>query len=255
MYRIIQAEREAQEAAKERSGAGSEPPPPEEKAAAADQEKVRETIILVPGPVMRRIRGSLTVAKGMLALEDAEGVLWYLPGLDRYIGYIEGLDAGEEAAVEGYAPPRGSSQERYFQPVKLFIDEMEYDLAVPPEGVYLGGGQTTVIREIERRNGGDSAVERFPSGDRKGGVRPLGRDSREDGWYGDEEEDSAVQDRRRPGKRSAPPPAQPVWEHPHRSPWSPPASVLDFKVDSDSFWQDDPVKREQRERDSREIWY
>jgi hypothetical protein len=30
---------------------------------------------------------------------------------------------------------------------------------------------------------------------------------------------------------------------------------MDFEMDYDSFWQDDPAKRERRERDSREIWY
>jgi hypothetical protein len=258
MYRMIQAEREAQEAAQgtvreapggqEASDTGSLSQG--EQAAGVDQERVRETIILVPGPAVWRIRGTLTVARGMLALEDAEGVLWYLPGLDRYIGYIDGLDAGEDAILEGYAPPRGSSQERYFQPLRLFIDEMEYDLAIPPEGMYLGG-QTTVIREIERRDGA--------AGQNPGGARPRGRTARAgqddnyeddpDGW----EDDPAIQGRRS-GKRYTPP-ARPAWEHHHRSPWAPPAGVLDFQVDNDSFWRDDPAKQERRERDSREIWY
>jgi hypothetical protein len=189
----------------------------------------------------------------MLALEDADGVLWYLPGLDRYIGYIEGLDAGEAAVLEGYAPARGSSQERYFQPLKLFIDEMEYDLAVPPEGMYLGG-RTTVIREIGRRSGPaapNPPEEKTPPRDRSKTARPGWDDGFEDDWYEDDSREEAV---RRPRKKPAAD-TRPAWEHNHRSPWAPPASVLDFKVDNDSFWRDDPAKRERRERDSRELWY
>jgi hypothetical protein len=255
MYRMIQAEREeaAQETPAIQEMPGGQEPSDAGSPAQAEQERVRETVILVPGPAIWRIRGNLTVAKGMLALEDAEGVLWYLPGLDRYIGYIDGLDAGEEDVLEGYAPPRGSSQERYFQPLRLFIDEMEYDLAIPPEGVYLGG-QTTVIREIERRDGAGQNPRRTQGRGRT--VRAGQNDNYEDNWYEDDpesREDEAMQDRR-PGKRYTPP-ARPVWEHHHRSPWAPPASVLDFQVDNDSFWRDDPAKQERRERDSREIWY
>jgi hypothetical protein len=237
MYQMIEADREAQRAAQGTTaqGAAQGAEVPESAGSgpeAQDGQIVRETVFVVPGPAIWRIRGTLTVAKGMIALEDDDGVLWYLPGLDRYIGFIDGLDAGEQAALEGYAPPRGSSQERYFQPIRLFIDEMEYDLAVPPEGVYLGG-QTTIIREIERPAAPSvppappPAAENQEAGDRRS---PAGTDP----WW-----DSPAS----------------VWQHNHTSPWAPPASILDFTMDYDSFWREDPAKQERRDRDSREIWY
>jgi hypothetical protein len=189
----------------------------------------------------------------MLALSDDAGVLWYLPGLDRYIGFIESLDVGEEAVLEGYAPPRGSSQERYFQATRLILDEMDYDLTIPPEGLYLGG-QTTIIREIDRRRGAPE-----PSRERKR-VLPGNRDRRDswdeddpyqEDWYDDERDT-------RPSpvwaRRPTTPP-RPAWEHNHKSPWAPPPSVMEFKMDYDSFWKEDEAKREQKERDSRELWY
>jgi hypothetical protein len=263
MYQMIQAEQETPEAAAPEAPAGGEPAPQEERIAGADQEKVRETVILIPGPALRRIRGTLTVAKGMLALEDAEGVLWYLPGLDRYIGFIDGLDAGEEAALEGYAPSRGSSQERYFQATRLFLDEMDYDLAIPPEGLYLSG-QTTIIREIERRGGAaswDNAEEpgKVQTGNRAGPGRTDRKAGPGDRYIDDpdDEDDAPAVPARRPGKPPAAPPAQPGWQHKHKSPWAPPSSVMDFKMDYDSFWQaqDDAARQERRERDSRELWY
>jgi hypothetical protein len=128
---------------------------------------------------------------------------------------------------------------------------MDYDLAIPPEGLYLSG-QTTVIREIERRGGTaywdnpEEPAERQDRTDAAQADRKAGPGRAPDNGA------PATRDRR-PGKR--PPPAQPAWQHQHKSPWAPPTSVMDFEMDYDSFWQDDPAKRERREQDSREIWY
>jgi hypothetical protein len=212
----------------------------------------RETIIVVPGPAKWRIRGILTVAKGMLALDGNDGVLWYLPGLDRYIGFIEGLDAGEEAILEGYAPALGSSQERYFQPTKLFLDDMGYDLSIPPYGFavqpYLPnpGG---LIREVERPASSPTPAAAVES-------RPVSETTAtpQAGTNRDPEPRTGRRDRDTPWSRRNPP-APPAWQHDHTSPWAPPPSVLEFEMDYDSFWREDPAKQERRERDSREIWY
>jgi hypothetical protein len=260
MYQMIQAEKQAaspaQAQGEDAGGAGDRSGAQDGTVeAAGNGPAVRETVIVVPGPTVWRIRGTLTVAKGMLALEDDEGVLWYLPGLDRYIGFIDGLDAGEEAILEGYAPPRGSSQERYFQALRLFIDEMAYDLTIPPYGIPVPagnpGGHTTVIREIERRSDNRGA----PEG--RGESRAKGRREPGDAWPQDEaddwDDDPWDGDRREKAGKS--PASRPAWEHNHKSPWAPPTSVFDIEMDNDSIWQKDEAKRRQRERDSREIWY
>jgi hypothetical protein len=267
MYQMIEADRASRDRETQRDtqgiiqetpAAASNPSNQGSGPEVQDVRPVRETVFVVPGPAIWRIRGTLTVAKGMLALEDDDSVLWYLPGLDRYIGFIDGLDAGQRAALEGYAPPRGSSQERYFQPIKLFIDEMEYDLAIPPEGMYLGG-QTTIIREIER----PAAVGNPPLAAVTDPAVATNRDtgSQTGGNEADPKDrdrtDRRSRDRADTGRRDRrdSPVSQPVWEHRHTSPWAPPTSVLDFKMDYDSFWQDDPARQERRERDSRGIWY
>ncbi|MDR3249221.1 MAG: hypothetical protein LBT39_10605 [Treponema sp.] len=195
-------------------------------------EPIRETVIVVPGPALRYIRGTLTAAKGMIALEDEDGVLWYLPGMDRYIGFIDGLDAGEKVAVEGYAPPKGSSQERYFQATKLFLDEMDYDLTIPPYGLgIVPTGQTTVIREVQSGSNEREEIERLAT------------------------EVKELREAQEAAAAAAATPAKPVWEHSHKNAWMPPSSVLDFQMDYSSIWHEDQAKRAQRERDSREIWY
>jgi hypothetical protein len=249
MYQMIQAEKQTASPALEQSpaagpGGAGQAGEGNGNQGARDDPAVRETVIVVPGPAIWRIRGTLTAARGMLALEDNEGILWYLPGLDRYIGFIDGLEAGGEAALEGYAPPRGSSQERYFQPIRLFIDETVYDLTISPYETAIparrSGGQTTIIREIERRDS-----------DRNPGRGARGNQDAPGGG-----DDPAPRSRgRRERSRQGSLPAPPAWEHHHSSPWAPPPSVLEFEMDYDSIWREDEAKRRQRERDSREIWY
>jgi hypothetical protein len=212
----------------------------------------------------------------MLALDGNDGVLWYLPGLDRYIGFIDGLDAGEEAILEGYAPALGSSQERYFQPTRLFLDDMDYDLSISPYGFvvqpYLTnpGGQT-VIRETERPPVTETGTTRTAQNGQQEARTEAGQNTRQNVQQNVQQNDrrdsrteaaqrapanSGARSTGTPWSRRTPPtPQPPAWQHDHTSPWAPPTSVFDFEMDYDSFWQDDPVKQERRERDSREIWY
>jgi hypothetical protein len=253
----------------EQNGARKESP----KAAQGDPP-VREIRAPVPSPAVWRIRGTLTAAKGMLALEDSEGVLWYLPGLDHYIGFVDGLEAGEEAALEGYAAPRGSSRERYFQPIRLFIDDAAYDLTISPYGTPApgpGGQAAAAAGEPERRSGSQSSSERrgkFRAGNR-GGPGPENQpgwddwddDDWDDGWYDDGPDDwdgdpaPRYRDSRERSRRGNPSVSQPAWKPSRKSPWAPPPSVMEFEMDYDSFWRENPAERERRERDSREIWY
>jgi hypothetical protein len=212
----------------------------------------RETVV-VPYPAKWRIRGTLTAAKGMLALAGDDGVLWYLPGLERYIGFIDGLDAGEYAILEGYAPALGSSQERYFQPVMLLIDDMEYDLSMPPYGFAVqpcltSPGGRTVIREAERPPAAGAVINQTPG--TRANQTGTGRDNRDEAGQSSRKRDNAG-----PGSRNNSPAPPPAWQYTRKSPWSPPATVFDFEISGDSFWRDDPGKQEKRERDSREIWY
>jgi hypothetical protein len=94
----------------------------------------RDTVYIIPGAPKRVINGVLGVNRGMITLTDYKGVSWYVMGLDRYIGFIEGLDLGKEVELEGYAPAApGSSQERLFQATKVIVGDMDYDLAPIPE--------------------------------------------------------------------------------------------------------------------------
>jgi hypothetical protein len=128
----------------------------------------------------------------------------------------------------------------------LSLDGMDYDLSIPPYGLaaqpYLTnpGGQT-LIREAAPAAGTNRAPETRAS------QTGTGRDSGSGSGQRSRDRDAPQ------NRRTAPQP--PAWQHNHTSPWAPPASVLDFEMDYDSFWQEDPAKQERREQDSREIWY
>jgi hypothetical protein len=101
----------------------------------------------VPGPSQQIISGVLGVSRGMITLSDKNGVAWYVLGLDRFVGLIDGLDLGETVELEGYAPPApGSSQERLFQVTKLRLDNMDYELTPLPEG-----GSRITVHTIQPR--------------------------------------------------------------------------------------------------------
>jgi hypothetical protein len=185
----------------------------------------------------------------MLALDGNDGVLWYLPGLERYIGFIDGLNAGEEAILEGYAPAPGSSQERYFQPTRLFLDNMDYDLSIPPYGFVVQPYLTDPLDQALVRQ-----TERPPVARTEAAENPRMRGHQNVRRESPDRSARKTHDRDRPWSRRTPP-QTPAWQHNHTSPWAPPTSVFDFKMDTDSFWEEDPAKQERREQESREIWY
>ncbi|GHT61719.1 hypothetical protein FACS1894109_20450 [Spirochaetia bacterium] len=97
---------------------------------------------IVPGPSRVIVSGILGISRGMITLTDRNGVVWYITGLDRYIGFINGLDIGKRAELEGYAPAApDSSQERFFQVTKLRLDGMDYELTPLPTGIQITAPQ------------------------------------------------------------------------------------------------------------------
>ncbi|MDR0999142.1 MAG: hypothetical protein LBL70_08750, partial [Treponema sp.] len=76
--------------------------PPTAPASAGLPRRDPYTGYIIPaGPPRRTIRGVLGVERGMITLTDANEVRWFVMGLERYIGLIEGLNIGEEAEIKG----------------------------------------------------------------------------------------------------------------------------------------------------------
>jgi hypothetical protein len=66
------------------------------------------------------IEGILKLERGSVAVESA-GTVYYVPMLNRYIGFITGLQEGAKVSVEGY------EFRNMLQPEKVTIDGKSYD--------------------------------------------------------------------------------------------------------------------------------
>jgi hypothetical protein len=72
------------------------------------------------------VSGTLQLRNGMIALETADTV-YYVPLLERFVGFIEGLKEGATVELEGYT--LGNSD--FFQPVKVTLNGKTYDFPLP----------------------------------------------------------------------------------------------------------------------------
>ena len=60
-----------------------------------------------PAPESATVTGNLTIAQGMIAVVSGD-TTWLVRGLNRYVGFIDGLKEGAQVTLEGYATPAGS---------------------------------------------------------------------------------------------------------------------------------------------------
>jgi hypothetical protein len=79
------------------------------------------------------ISGNLGISRGMISLESG-GSLYYVAGLNRFIGFIDGLKEGAAVSLTGYAfePPRLSGA-KVFRVIELNLNGKRYEMAPPVE--------------------------------------------------------------------------------------------------------------------------
>ena len=78
-------------------------------------------------PEVIRIDGTLQLQNGHIVLSTGSTV-YFVPGLMRYIGFIDGLREGERIIAEGYA------YNNILQPTKITISGRDYDFAANTPG-------------------------------------------------------------------------------------------------------------------------
>jgi hypothetical protein len=96
-------------------------------------------------PEKTTISGTLGIAKGYLALRSGSDT-YYVMGLNRFVGFIDGLKEGAQVSLEGYAFAIPQNDEgKAFTVTKLSLNGKDYDLDtgrnfairgnfVPPQG-------------------------------------------------------------------------------------------------------------------------
>jgi hypothetical protein len=75
------------------------------------------------------VSGNFTVAQGMIAVTSND-TTYLVRGLNRFIGFIDGLKEGAAGTLEGYAQPYPQNEKIKFLLVrKMTLNGKEYDLA------------------------------------------------------------------------------------------------------------------------------
>ena len=68
------------------------------------------------------VTGTLQLQNGTIAVVNGNNV-YYVPALERYIGFIEGLREGTQVSLEGYI----AGNSNYVQPARITINGKSYD--------------------------------------------------------------------------------------------------------------------------------
>jgi hypothetical protein len=91
------------------------------------------------------VTGNLTIVQGMIAVKS-DNITYLLPGLKRYVGFIDSLKDGASVKLEGSALSRSSdAQTKVLMISKLTIGGKEYDLGRPSlrDGFWQGRGNSS----------------------------------------------------------------------------------------------------------------
>jgi hypothetical protein len=84
------------------------------------------------------ITGKLELINGNIALKNGDTV-YYIMGLGRLVGFVDGLKEGAQVSLEGWAfAAPGRSENQSFLVSKLTINGKEYDNLLPEPGSMMG---------------------------------------------------------------------------------------------------------------------
>jgi hypothetical protein len=78
------------------------------------------------------IRGTLGLSNGRISVVS-NNVTYYVRGLERFVGFIDGLKEGAQVSLDGYAsvPTVEGQTDRLFRAVKLTLNGKNYEVGSP----------------------------------------------------------------------------------------------------------------------------
>lgn len=91
-------------------------------------------------PATTTIKGTLGLSAGRISVVSGN-ITYYVRGLERFVGFIDGLKEGAQVSLDGYASaPRVEGQkDRLFYPVTLTLNGKNYEVGSPtPFNMMLG---------------------------------------------------------------------------------------------------------------------
>jgi len=115
------------------------------------------------------VEGTLKLEKGFIALQSGDSV-YFVPGLNRYTGFIGELKEGANVSVEGFV------FRNIVRPVKITVAGKSYDLAAAAPGPVPGFGlrNDKINPNSNRGNIGPGRNNRAPSRGNSGPNRRVG---------------------------------------------------------------------------------
>jgi len=99
------------------------------------------------------IRGTLGLSNGRISV-ISNNITYYVRGLERYVGFIDGLKEGAQVLIDGYAsvPTVEGQTDRLFRAVKLTLNGKTYEVGSPDSNKLRSGrdGKGTGSRSGKR---------------------------------------------------------------------------------------------------------
>jgi len=91
-------------------------------------------------PATTTIRGTLGLSAGRISVVSGD-ITYYVDGLQRFVGFIDGLKEGAQVSLDGYAiAPRTDGQTyRSFYPVTLTLNGKNYEVGSATVGNMMSG--------------------------------------------------------------------------------------------------------------------
>ena len=100
-------------------------------------------------PVQTSVTGNLTIANGMIAIKDGD-TTYVIPGLMRYVGFIDGLKDGAQVTIEGAVMSRRADVKiKRLIPHTLTIGSKEYEMRDP-------SGENRMYQDRQRPRDGNN---------------------------------------------------------------------------------------------------
>jgi hypothetical protein len=99
------------------------------------------------------INGTLGLSNGRISVVSGN-ITYYVRGLERYVGFIDGLKEGAQVSLDGYAaaPTIEGQKDRLFRAVKLTLNGKTYEVGSPDADKFKSGrdGKSTGPRTGKR---------------------------------------------------------------------------------------------------------
>jgi len=78
------------------------------------------------------IRGTLGLSSGRISVVSGN-ITYYIRGIQRFVGFIDGLKEGAQVSFDGYAlaPTVEGQRDRLFYPVTLTLNGKNYEVGSP----------------------------------------------------------------------------------------------------------------------------